>query len=170
MDGVRSSFRGDCRAGTASRSGTGGAIWFSPGNVVDLDWRDAGRRRARHDHLVCVRPARRQDIRPDRERGNRAGRRRTRAHQRPRDHDYSFGRPRARGCPGAGQKSVGRVHDCDDNSNRTDHGGRPAQRKIQRRMDHRVRIVWADLGSLGRTISRSKFGFDTIKNGSPGRS
>src|SRR6266571_1899663 len=78
-----------------------------------------------------------------------------RAHQRARDHDYSFGRPRARRRASAGQKPVGRVHDCNDNSDRADHGSRSSQRKIQRGMDHRVWIGWAHLCSLGRTISRA---------------
>ena len=83
------------------------------------------------------------------------GRGRARAHQCARDHDYSFSRSRPRSRAGTGQKSVGRVHDCNDNSDRSDHGSRSAQREIQRRMDQRVWIGWVDLRCLGWTISRT---------------
>ena len=47
-----------------------------------------------------------------------------RARQRPRDHDYSDGRARARRRASAREKSVGRVHNRDDDSGRVHHGNR----------------------------------------------
>ena len=57
---------------------------------------------------------------------------RARPDQRPGDHDYSARGAGAGGGAGAREKSVGRVHDRDDDSGGVDHGDRTAHRESER--------------------------------------
>src|SRR5213592_4555087 len=56
-----------------------------------------------------------------------------RSHQRAGNHDYSAGCPCAGRGSGAGAKSLGRLHDCDDHSAGVDYGNRVAHGESKRR-------------------------------------
>ncbi len=89
---------------------------FLPGNALDSDRRHAGWRRARYDRAFRFGATAGQDAGADGEGGDRARSRCARADQRPRDHDHSDGGAGAGGRAGARQKSVGRLHHRDHDS------------------------------------------------------
>ena len=140
---------------------------FSARHALDFDRRDSGRRRARYDCAFRFGAAARQNARPNGEGRNRPRRRRARAHQRPGDHDHFDRGAGARGRASAGQQSVGRFHDRDDDSGGVDHGIRIAQRKNQCLLDHRLRIARIGLRRLGRPISGALSGDRRVVSARP---
>src|SRR6266705_1970055 len=68
-------------SGTAGRPSTGSTVWFSAGHALDLDWRNARRRRPRHDRAFRLNSAWRQNTRTNGEGRDRPRGWRARAHQ-----------------------------------------------------------------------------------------
>ncbi len=153
MDGIRSPLRGHRWAWTARWTCPGSAVRFPARNALDSDRRYAWRGRARYDRTFRVRPSPRENAWADGEGRNRRRCRFARAHQRARDHDHFDGRAGARRRAGAREKSVGRIHDRDDNSHRIHHGHRVAHGKSKRDSDHNFRISGPGVRRVGRTIS-----------------
>ena len=61
LDGFRAPLCSHCRSGAVGWSGARGAVRFSSRHSLDLDRRDARRRRPRHDCSFCLNPPRRQN-------------------------------------------------------------------------------------------------------------
>ena len=95
---------------------------FLAGHSLDPDRRNARRRRARHDCSFRFGAARRKNARPNGKEEIGRGVGSARSRQCPRHHDYFDGCARACCRASARQKSLGRVHHCDDDSGRVDHG------------------------------------------------
>ena len=100
---------------------------FLPGTLWILDRRDARRRRARHDHALRFRAARRKNAGSNGEGGNRPGVGALALVSVLAIMIILHGRARAGGGAGAREKSVGRFHDRDDDPGGVDHGDRAAR-------------------------------------------